>query len=192
MRTRRSALSIHFAVRPYCSAPTASATLPVRSTSKWSFPACGVAARILKPCSFSHARASSLVASTIGTENIVPVEARTTFGLCTSVVRSQTMTALAFAASALRRIVPRFPGFSMDSVTMTSALDGRSRFERRLVTWGPTINSPSGRSLYAILRKAAFEQENSSAPRFTQSATSAASFSFLSQRSGQWKIACGR
>ena len=48
MRTRNSAPSIHFAVSPYCSAPSAIATLPVRSTSKCSFSACGVAARILK------------------------------------------------------------------------------------------------------------------------------------------------
>ena len=145
--TRMSAPSIHFAESPYCSAPRAIATLPVRSASKCSFSACGVAASTLKPRFLRNSSASSLVASTIGTENIVPVEARTTFGLCMSVVRSQTMTAATFAASAERRIVPRLPGFSMASVTMTRAFSGSFSAESGIETCGPVMRRPSGRSL---------------------------------------------
>ena len=102
---------------------------------------------LAEPRALRNASASSDPASTIGTENIVPVDARTTFGLCTSVVRSQTMTAAAFAASAERRIVPRLPGFSIASVTRTSAWSGSFRSARVTETCGPTISKPSGRSL---------------------------------------------
>ena len=75
-----------------------------------------------------------------------------------SVVRSQTITAATFAASAERKIVPRLPGFSIASVTITSAFSGSFKSTSLIDTWGPTISKPSGRSLYAIFSKQTFEQ----------------------------------
>lgn len=50
MRALISACDIHLLLKPYCSDPTARAMLRVRSTSEWSFSACGVAAMMEKLC----------------------------------------------------------------------------------------------------------------------------------------------
>ena len=86
------------------------------------------------------------------------MDALTTFGLWMSVALSHTITAAAPAASADLRIVPRLPGFSTASVTITSAFSGSDRSSRRTETCGPTMSSPSGRSLYAIFAKHALVQ----------------------------------
>ena len=75
-------------------------------------------------CSLSHSMASAELASATGTEKSVPMLALTTFGLLMSVHWSQTITALTPAASAERNIVPRLPGFSMDSATTTRGASG--------------------------------------------------------------------
>ena len=71
------------------------------------------------------------------------------------------------------------PGFSIDSVTITSAFSGSLKSASPTETCGPTMSRPSGRSLYAIFAKHAFEHVYTSAPRRAQSSTSAGSFSFL-------------
>ena len=61
------------------------------------------------------ATTSSIVASTTGTWNSAPADARTTFGLYGSTLPGVSTTRSAPAASAERRIVPRLPG-SRDAV----------------------------------------------------------------------------
>jgi hypothetical protein len=53
--------------------------------------------------------------------NIAPADARTTFGLKASTVPLVSITALAPAASAERRIVPKLPGSEILSATTTQA-----------------------------------------------------------------------
>ena len=55
-----------------------------------------------------------------GTENTVPLLARTRLGLPQSVTGSAAMTASAPAASAVRSIAPRLPGFSTPWHSSTS------------------------------------------------------------------------
>ena len=96
--------------------------------------------------SLSHACTAVLSATTSGTENSTPVEARTTLGLKISVTGSQTMTASHPAASALRRMVPRLPGFSIASTTSRNGAAGSVSSSRLRRHWGATASSPSGRS----------------------------------------------
>ena len=84
--------------------------------------------------------------------------ARTTLGLLMSVRSSQTMTASTPAASAERKMVPRFPGFSTDSATTKNgAVDLRRKSAIVERICGPSASRPSGRSLYAIFSKTAAE-----------------------------------
>ncbi len=103
------------------------------------------------PFAFSHACTRVLSSTTSGTENSTPVEARTTFGLKISVTGSHTITASQPAASALRKMVPRFPGFSIASTTRkngafapSTTIASKSPSARRHC--GATASSPSGRS----------------------------------------------
>ena len=102
--------------------------------------------RALIPCSAIHRMVLSVVETASGTVNRQPSEARTTLGLNGSVVGSATITASTPAASAVRSMVPRLPGFSIPSITSRSG-SGRSLIRSRPVSnWGATAKSPSGRS----------------------------------------------
>ena len=68
------------------------------------------------------AAASCEVQTATGMEKSAPCEDRTTFGLKTSVIGSQTMRASQPAESAVRSSAPRLPGFSTDSATSRSGL----------------------------------------------------------------------
>ncbi len=68
-------------------------------------------------CSRTHASTSAVVALATGTANSVPLLARTTLGLPQSVTGSAATTASTPAASAVRSIAPRLPGFSTPWLT---------------------------------------------------------------------------
>ena len=63
---------------------------------------------------------SSAAAAAIGTANTVPLLARTTFGLPQSATGEAAITASTPAASAVRSMAPRLPGFSTASQTSTT------------------------------------------------------------------------
>jgi len=123
---------------------------PVRLVSVYKASAAGVVTTTRTPLARSQVKTSLLGATTQGTENSTPVEARTTFGLKRSVTGSQTMTASQPAASALRKMVPRLPGFSMASTTRKKGererLVGRGRSASDRFHCGATARRPSGRS----------------------------------------------
>src|SRR5664280_1200792 len=64
------------------------------------------------PWSDNHVNASGGPADATGTEKTVPLLARTRLGLLQSVTGSTATTASTPAASAVRNIAPRLPGFS--------------------------------------------------------------------------------
>jgi hypothetical protein len=149
IRTGKSASFSQNSLSPYCSLPITTASGPRRSASEYSFVAAGVVATARIPRARSQARTGALSATTSGTEKSTPVEARTTFGLKGSVTGSQTITASQPAASALRRIVPRLPGFSMPSTTSRNGSRpgaGAGRSSKPRCHCGATARSPSGRS----------------------------------------------
>ena len=88
--------------------------------------ASGVATTIRSPRARNQATTSSVGACATGTANSVPLLARTTLGLAQSVTGDAATTASTPAASAVRSIAPRLPGFSMPSTTSTRAGAGRS------------------------------------------------------------------
>src|SRR5262249_14308583 len=112
-----------------------------------------------------HASTSAEVAEATGTEKTVPLLARTTFGLPQSVTGSAAITAAAPAASAVRRIAPRLPGFSTLSQTSTSGRGPGSSRLRPAGTAGTTASQPSGDSRYAILANTGLLTLITSAPR---------------------------
>ena len=120
---------------------------PDQSASSWGCPRCDEV-----PISASPAAATSpSVASTTGTWNSAPAEARTTFGLNTSTEPGVTTTASTPAASAERRIVPTLPG-SASAVGDDDEAGGveRARAGSGLAT---SANRPVGRSV-AVMRSA--------------------------------------
>ncbi len=66
---------------------------------------------------FKNANASSLLQTAICLVKTHPTDDRITFGLYTSVLVSQQITAVTFAASAIRNNAPKLPGFSTPSTT---------------------------------------------------------------------------
>ena len=97
-------------------------------------------------CFSSQANTSAVLAEATGTENTVPLLARTTFGFAQSVTGSAAITAVTPAASAVRRIAPRLPGFSTPSQISTSGLVPGSSVARLVRTAGSTASQPSGDS----------------------------------------------
>ena len=110
--------------------------------------ASGDAAQMVKERLFSHESVSSADASTTGMQKTVPMLARTTLGLETSVFLSHTITALAPTESAVLIMEPRFPGFSIDSATRTSE-HGDGISSSVFLIDGATASIPSLFSLYA-------------------------------------------
>ena len=106
----------------------------------------GVVATSRMPLSRNHSSTSRVVAVATGTENTVPLLARTTLGLPQSVTGSAATTAATPAASAVRSMAPRLPGFSMPSQTRTSGSGGRSRSASATPATGTTARNPSGPS----------------------------------------------
>ena len=98
---------------------------PVRSASVCSVSVSGVVATRRMPASRSQASVSPSVALATGTENTVPLDPRTTLGLPQSVTGSTAMTASTPAASAVRSMAPRLPGFSRPSQTSSSGAGGQ-------------------------------------------------------------------
>ena len=91
--------------------------------------------------------ASKPLKEATGTENTVPLEARTTFGLPQSVTGSAAITASTPAASAVRRMAPRLPGFSRCSATTYSpGPSGCGRSASATPGVGTTARKPSGPS----------------------------------------------
>ncbi len=146
MRSRASARSSHAAGSPRASEPTAIAVGPDRSASVSSTSPSGAAATRASPRSSSQANTSSVVAEATGTEKTVPLLARTTFGFAQSVTGSAAITAATPAASAVRRIAPRLPGFSTPSQISTSGQAPGSSAARLVRTAGSTASQPSGDS----------------------------------------------
>lgn len=103
-------------------------------------------ATVRTPRFFRKEMTSSVAAIATGTENKTPVDERTTFGLNKSVTGSQMITACTPAASALRRMVPRFPGFSIASITSKNGSSVNRRSVGLLCHWSATASNPSGRS----------------------------------------------
>src|SRR5688572_29374170 len=118
--TCRSAFCIQKSVRPVSSVPTAMASGSFIFTSVYICVADGVAAstRILLDLSQVSALADST--STVGTVKTAPLLARITLGFHKSTRGSQTSKASTCAASAVRKIAPKLPGFSTDSATITN------------------------------------------------------------------------
>ena len=76
----------------------------------------------------------------------MPLLARTRLGLPQSVTGSAAMTASAPAASAVRSIAPRLPGFSTPWQSSTSGEDPTVRPAQDRVTASTTARNPSGPS----------------------------------------------
>lgn len=89
---------------------------------------------------------SAVVADATGTEKTVPLLARTTFGLPQSVTGSAAITAATPAASAVRSIAPRLPGFSIPWATSRSPSVGMSSADSPRPGLGATARKPSGPS----------------------------------------------
>src|SRR5689334_7841572 len=89
-------------------------------TSVYSFSAEGVAASTRILLDLSQVSAFDDSTSTVGTVNTAPLLARTTLGFHKSTRGSQTSKASTCAASAVRKIAPKLPGFSTASATITS------------------------------------------------------------------------
>ncbi len=66
---------------------------------------------------FKNASTSAVLATALGTVKTQPTLDRITLGLYKSAVGFAMITASTFAASAVLRRAPRFPGFSVDSAT---------------------------------------------------------------------------
>ena len=77
------------------------------------------------PCRCSHSRAGAESVVTRGTEKIAPRLARMTLGLYSSTKGSHTITASTPAASAVRSIAPRLPGFSTVSNTRSKGFSDK-------------------------------------------------------------------
>ena len=147
IRTRWVAPSSADMVSPVFSAPTAIATGPARSTCVCSTSVCGVVATSVTPRPARKSSTSGIDAEATGTENTVPLEARTTFGLPQSVTGSAAITASTPAASAVRRMAPRLPGFSRCSATTYSpGPSGCGRSASATPGVGTTARKPSGPS----------------------------------------------
>src|SRR6516164_4766573 len=95
---------------------------PDRSASVITTSPSGAAATTASDRSAVQASTSAVGAEATGTEKTVPLLARTTFGFPQSVTGSAAITAATPAASAVRRIAPRLPGFSTPSQISTSGL----------------------------------------------------------------------
>src|SRR5215211_8280501 len=102
IRTLVSARANHGRDRPSFSEPTATATGPVRSASTIRASAWGVAATTGTDRSASQSSTSGEPAEATGTENTVPLLARTRLGLPQSVTGPAAITAVTPAASAVR------------------------------------------------------------------------------------------
>src|SRR5262249_37713116 len=126
--------------------PTAIAAGPVRSALAGRSRAAGVAATRASPWAAVQSSAPAEVVEATGTLNTVPLLARITFGLPQSVTGSAAITAVPPAASAVRRMAPRLPGFSTPAQIRTSgsAAAGRSASPARIA--GTTASQPSGDS----------------------------------------------
>ena len=146
MRTRVSARASQSAGRPPASEPTTIAVGPDRSASVSSTSPSGAAAISASDRAAIQARTSAEDAEATGTEKTVPLLARTTFGLPQSVAGSAAITAATPAASAVRRIAPRLPGFSTPSQTKTSGPAPGSSRSRPVGIAGTTASQPSGDS----------------------------------------------
>ena len=141
-----AARSSQAAGRPRDSEPTAIAVGPVRSAAVSGTSPSGAAATRASECSSSQANTSAVPAEATGTENTVPLLARTTLGFAQSVTGSAAITAVTPAASAVRRIAPRLPGFSTPSQISTSGLAPGRSAARLADTAGSTASQPSGDS----------------------------------------------
>ena len=127
------------------------------------------------PRSASQRRVSSAPACAAGTVNSVPTLARTTLGLNRSVTGSQTISAAAPTASAVRSRVPRLPGFSIAVATTYSGSAGAAgRPSIRQSGVGATASNPSGRSRYESLANTSSPAGTSSAPQSRRARSSSA------------------
>ena len=141
-----------------------------------------------------------VVAVATGTAKTVPLLARTTFGLPQSVTGSAATTAVTPAASAVRSMAPRLPGFSTRWATRSRASSSTSSVDRARPTAGTTPSSPSGPSRYATFSKAVRLSRTTSAPS-CRACSTRSSWRPMSWRpawpaglnsSGQTKSVCGR
>jgi hypothetical protein len=146
MTTVASACSTHGSVTPVLSAPMTSASAPVRSTSASVDRPRGVVTTTRTPRSRSQGSTAEVGAEATGTANTVPLLARTTLGLPKSVTGAALTSAATPAASAVRSIAPRLPGFSIASATRTSGSGPRSRSASAAPGVGTTATHPSGDS----------------------------------------------
>src|SRR5665647_2975414 len=94
----------------------------------------------------NHANVSAVLADATGTENTVPLLARTRLGFPQSVTGSAATTASTPAASAVRNIAPRLPGFSTPWQISASGVAPTRRSEHLRTTESTTARKPSGPS----------------------------------------------
>ena len=99
---------------------------------------------------------SSLLHTTHGTVNTAPIELRIRLGFHKSVNASHTTTASAPAASALRRIAPKLPGFSTRSTTTIKGFSLSCKSSNRLSLLFTTAITPSVLPRYAIFSYTSF------------------------------------
>src|SRR5674476_1455547 len=97
----------------------------------------------------NHVNVSSVLSEATGTENTVPLLARTRLGFPQSVTGSAATTASTPAASAVRSIAPRLPGFSTPWQISTSGVGPTRRSVQERTTESTTAcllyTSPSPR-----------------------------------------------